>query len=235
MSAEQDARRLSAAALAAGDATGWFEKLYAEAANGTAEVPWDRGRPAAMLVDWAGQAGLAGDGRAALVVGCGLGRDAEFVAGLGFATTAFDISETAVRVARERHPGSPVDYRVADLLDPPAEWRHAFDLVVESNNVQALPRTLRARAIAAVGTLVAPGGTLLVLSAAAVSPVKGGGGVLEWAASEHDDDGPPWPLSRAEIEAFATGGLRETSLAEVPAPDDPLFRRWRATFERVRD
>ena len=219
MSAEEDTRRLSAAALAEGDATGWFEKLYTEAENGTAEVPWDRDQPTAMLVEWAGRIGLTGEGRTALVVGCGLGRDAEFVAGLGFATTAFDIAETAVRVARERHPGSPVDYRVADLLDPPAEWRHGFDLVVESNNVQALPRTLRARAIAGVGALVAPGGTLLVLSA---------------AASEYDGEGPPWPLSRAEIEAFATGGLRGTSLEEVPAPDDPLFRRWRATFERPR-
>jgi SAM-dependent methyltransferase len=217
MSADEDTRRLSAAALAEGDATGWFEKLYAEAENGTAEVPWDRDQPTAMLVDWAQRTGLAADGRRALVVGCGLGRDAEFLAGLGFATTAFDIAETAVRVARERHPGSPVDYRVADLLDPPPEWRHAFDLVVESNNVQALPRTLRARAIGRVGTMVAPGGTLLVLSA---------------AASEHDGDGPPWPLTRDEIEAFAADGLRPESLERIPAPDDPLSSRWRATFRR---
>jgi len=32
--ADEDTRR-----LAAGDATGWFERLYAEA--GEAEVPWD--------------------------------------------------------------------------------------------------------------------------------------------------------------------------------------------------
>jgi SAM-dependent methyltransferase len=225
MSPHEDTDRLSAASLAAGDPTGWFEQLYAEAETGDADVPWDRPAPTALLVDWAGLngsgsagSGLAGVGKRAVVVGCGLGRDAEFVAGLGFATTAFDISETAVRVARERHSGSPVDYRVADLLDLPVEWRHGFDLVVESNNVQALPRSLRERATAAAGSLVAPGGTLLVLAAAAT----------EWG-----EDGPPWPLTRAEVSAFGVGGLREESVESIPAQDDPLVTRWRAVFRRT--
>lgn len=214
MSADEDTRRLSAASLAAGDATGWFEKLYAAAEHGEAEVPWDRPAPSPNL----SAAGLPpGDGRNALVVGCGLGRDAEYLAGLGYAVTAFDISETAVRVARERHPGSPVDYRVADLLDPPADWRQAFALVLESNNVQALPAPLRAQAIAAVASFVAPGGTLLVLAAAAM---------------DGDGHGPPWPLTRAEIDAFATGGVRRLSVEEIPAPGDPLVSRWRAGFTR---
>ena len=217
MGAEEDTRRLSAAALAGGDATGWFETLYAEAESGTAEVPWDRGEPTALLVEWAEATGLTGAGRRALVVGCGLGRDSEYVASLGFATTGFDISATAVRVARERHPGSPVDYRVADLLDPPPAWRHAYDLVVESNNVQALPRDLRARAIAGVSGFVAPGGTLLVLSAAAAEP---------------GDEGPPWPLTREEIEGFAVDGLILAAIEDVPSPDDVSVRKWRAVLTR---
>jgi SAM-dependent methyltransferase len=217
VSPHQDTDRLSAASLAAGDATGWFDKLYVEAQEGTAEVPWDRPEPTALLADWVRHDPPDGSGRRALVVGCGLGRDAEFVAGFGFATTAFDISETAVRVARARHAGSPVDYRVADLLDPPADWREAFDLVVESNNVQALPRSLRARATASVSSFVAPGGTLLVIAAAATG----------WG-----DEGPPWPLTRAEVSAFASGGVTEVSVREIPAEDDPLVVRWRAEFTR---
>ena len=42
---DEDARRLSREALRQGDATGWFERLYAEAADGQAIVPWDRGAP----------------------------------------------------------------------------------------------------------------------------------------------------------------------------------------------
>jgi SAM-dependent methyltransferase len=216
MSPHEDTDRLSAASLAAGDPTGWFDKLYVEAQQGTAQVPWDRPEPTALLAEWARRTALAGAGRSALVVGCGLGRDAEFLAGLGFATTAFDISETAVRVARDRHPRSPVDYRTADLLAPPAEWTRAFDFVLESNNVQALPRSLRARATASAASLVAPGGTLLVVAAAAT----------EWG-----DDGPPWPLTRKDIAAFADG-LTEVSVEELPAEDDPLVVRWRAVFTR---
>jgi SAM-dependent methyltransferase len=216
VNSEEDANRLAAQSLAAGDATGWFEKLYAEAETGSAVVPWDSGSATALLVEWAAPA-PAPAGQRALVVGAGLGRDAEFVAGLGYATTAFDISETAVRLARARYPRSEVTYVVADLFQVPTSWRHGYDLVVESNTVQALPRDLRARATAAVADLVAPGGTLLVLAAAASSP---------------DDGGPPWPLTRAELDGFTTGGLTGTSVEEVPHPDDRLRLRWRALFRR---
>ena len=219
MGAEEDTRRLAGESLAEGSATAWFDRLYAEAERGTAEVPWDIPEASVLLQEWFAGAGSSGAGRSALVVGCGLGRDAEFIAARGFTTTAFDISETAVRRARERHAGSPVDYLVADLLDPPAAWRHAFDLVVESNNIQALPRALRSRAIASTGTLVGPGGTLLVLAAATDDP---------------SDDGPPWPLTRAEAESFATAGLTLESLDALPAPSDPLSHRWRAVLRRPR-
>ncbi|GAA2483756.1 class I SAM-dependent methyltransferase [Winogradskya humida] len=209
-----DTTRLARESLAAGDPTGWFEKLYAQAG---ADIPWDVPRPSRYLTAWAGRAAMTGHGRSALVVGCGLGRDAEFLAGLGFAVTAFDISETAVRTARERHPGSPVDYMVADLLDPPARWRDAFDLVVESNNVQALPRPTRDRAMANLAPLVAPGGTLLVLAAAAVDERR---------------EGPPWPLERDEIEAFGTG-LTTVGIEHLTGnPGETLRARWCAEFRK---
>jgi SAM-dependent methyltransferase len=211
-----DARRLAAASLAAGDATGWFERLYAASRAGQAEVPWDAPEPSAHLraLDLP-----AGQGRRALVVGCGPGRDAEYVAGLGYRVTAFDISATAIDLARERHPGTAVDYVVADLLDPPAGWRRAFDLVLESNNVQALPTTIRAAAISTVGTFVASGGTLIVLAAATTRIDSTG-------------DGPPWPLTRAEIDAFAVDGLHPMSVDQVAAPGTTLPTRWKAVYTR---
>jgi hypothetical protein len=62
---------------------------------------------------------------------------------------AFDVAETAIRVARQRHPGTAVDYVVADLLRPPAAWSRAFDLVVEIITVQALAEPSRRSAISA--------------------------------------------------------------------------------------
>ena len=101
------------------DPTGWFEPLYAAAERGEREVPWDRDEPRDLLVEWASGRGLDGHGLGALVVGCGFGADAEYLSSLGFDVTAFDVAPTAVRGAQERHPGSSVDYVVADLLDPP--------------------------------------------------------------------------------------------------------------------
>jgi hypothetical protein len=42
-------RELAAASLAEDDPTGWFERLYTEAARGEAVVPWDRGSPHQLL------------------------------------------------------------------------------------------------------------------------------------------------------------------------------------------
>ncbi|MDX6315797.1 MAG: hypothetical protein QOF44_5261 [Streptomyces sp.] len=214
---DEEARRLAAESLDSDDPTGWFERLYTAAAHGEADVPWDRRAPHRLLVEWARARGLDGGGRRALVVGCGLGEDAEYVAGLGFDTVAFDIAPTAVRAARDRFPGSPVRYLTADLLDPPAEWRQAFDLVVESLTVQALPRALRPAATARVAGMVAPGGTLVVIAG---------------ARDEQDGraDGPPWPLTRADVEAFAVSGLRTVRIEDIRDAADPGVRRWRAEF-----
>jgi SAM-dependent methyltransferase len=214
---DEQAVRLAAESLAAEDPTGWFERLYAAAEHGGAVVPWDRGAPHPLLFEWARARELDGGGRRALVVGCGLGADAEYVAGLGFETVAFDVSATAVAIARRRFPESDVEYLAADLLDPPARWREAFDLVVESMTVQSLPDPPRREAIARVTEMVRAGGTLIVIATArdeADGPV----------------DGPPWPLTRAEVEAFATGGLARVRIEAVRDPEAPL--RWRAELRR---
>jgi ubiquinone/menaquinone biosynthesis C-methylase UbiE len=108
---------------------------------------------------------LAGQGKRAIVPGCGLGADAEYLAGLGFTTTAFDISPTAIRLARHRHPDSPVEYVTADLLHLPRPWLRGFDLVAEIITVQALPRAVRHQATTSLAPLTAPSGTLLVIAA----------------------------------------------------------------------
>ena len=117
--------------------------------------------PARDVREWAAARSLDGTGKEAVVVGCGLGADAEYAASLGFATTAFDVSTTAVELALARNPGTTVDYRVADLLALPHDLPGRFDLVVEIFTLQALPDPPRAAAAAAVRSLVAEGGTML--------------------------------------------------------------------------
>jgi SAM-dependent methyltransferase len=194
--------------LAAERPTDWFEHLYAEASEGKATIPWDTDDPHYLLAAWADS--LDGKGRTALVVGCGLGRDSEFIATRGYSTTAFDIAPTAIETIRRRHPDSPVTYLAADLSSPPEQWHRAFDLVVESLTVQALPISAHLDAITAITDFVAPGGTLLVIAG---------------ARDEELPEGPPWPLTSAEIHAFATNGLNAVSL-------DRADGRWCAEFVR---
>ena len=86
-----------------------------------------------------------------------------------------------------------MNYFVADVLELPREWQRRFDLVVESLTVQSMPPDRHTAAAQSISALVAPEGTLLVLATARDegSEVKG----------------PPWPLTRAELEEFATEDL----------------------------
>jgi SAM-dependent methyltransferase len=209
---------MAAASIAAGDPTGWFEQVYAAAAAGQTTVPWDRGVPSRYLTQWAADRALDGAGQRAVVVGCGLGDDAEFIAGLGFQTVAFDISPTAIATARRRFPGSAVQYQAADLLHPPPAWQQGFDLVVESLTLQALPDPPRRDAIVRLSGLVAPCGTLIAIARA--------------REPEQAVHGPPWALGRAEIDALASGGLEPVRIEDLTDPQMPWPRRWRAEFRR---
>lgn len=198
------ARQLAAESLSAGDPTGWFDKLYRE---GVEVIPWAELRPNPNLMEF------AGSGKTALVVGCGLGDDAEQVAQWGFETTAFDISPTAIEGCKRRFPGSPVRYETADLLAPPENWKGRFDFVLESYTVQALPPDVRAQAIDGVASFVKPGGMVLVIAR---------------AREENDPPGQvPWPLTRRELNLFTEFGLRETSFEDYM---DGETRRFRVVF-----
>jgi SAM-dependent methyltransferase len=193
----------------------WFDRLYSAAADGAVTMPWDRDAPHWALVAWtAAHPELSGR---AVQVGCGLGADAEHLAGLGFETTAFDVSPTAVEIARTRHPGSTVDHRVADLLDLPADMRGAYDVVVEIFTVQAVPRAVRPRMIDGVRALVAPGGRLLVVQA---------------RLDGDPDAGPPWPLTSAEIDAFGADPFEQLDLRVVPRPGELTGQFWVGDFRR---
>lgn len=214
---EDTANRLADAAVADGEPSRWFDELYSAGERGEISMPWDRGKANGLITEWGDR--REGTGARGLVIGCGLGRDSEYLATRGYAVTAIDVAPTAIRTAQERHPDSTVHYRVADLLNPPAELLGAFDLVVESYTVQALPPSVRAEATAAVAAMVAPGGTLLVIAM-----------VL---ADDEPVTGPPWKMSRANIDAFAAHGLYPVRVEEVDSESG--YRHWRAEFHRPAD
>jgi len=219
MTSRDEMRRIAAESIAQGDATGWFERFYQRAAGDWDQVPWADRRPNPFLVAWLRTFGAAPIRKRCLVVGCGLGDDAEALASAGFDVIAFDISVTAIEAARRRFPRSGVDYVVADILQPPPAWAAAFDLIFEAFTLQALPPEPRHAAIGSIAALTASGGRVFVLCRAreAGEPV----GEL------------PWPLTRDELALFEAAGLRATSVDTVLDDETPPVRRFRAFFDRL--
>lgn len=211
------ARELAAEFHRKGDPTGWFEVLYREAEEGKSTIPWDDRHPTPHLVGFWMQNPLQAEGKSALVTGCGLGDDAEQLAKWGFRTTAFDISEAAIRACRKRFPNSSVEYHAANLLEPPAHWRGRFDFVFEANTLQVLPAQLRAQATENIAGFLRPGGHLLVI------------------ARHREPSDPlgemPWPLTRAEVSAFTDHGLEEVLFDILPDANEPDVRRFRVLFK----
>lgn len=179
-----------------------FEELYARAGEDLEAVPWAALAAHPALLAWLDRLPVP-HGQTALVVGCGLGDDAEELSRRGWRVAAFDIAPTAIARCRQRFPGSAVDYRVADLFAMPGEWRAAFDLVVEIRTLQSLPVDVRQDAVWAIASALNAGGRLFVRCLARA------------------DDDPvatrPWPVSRSELSAFTKAGLTELDSCEEPA------------------
>lgn len=213
------ARELATKHIADGDPFGWFEALYAEAGGDPAIISWADLSPNPSLLTWLERQGIGGIGLTALVIGCGLGDDAEELARRGFETTAFDISPTAIAWCRRRYPHSPVSYLVADLFRALAEWIGRFDFVLEPYTLQVLPPDLRRQAIRHMASFVAPNGTLLVISRGR-EPCEPEGRM-------------PWPLTRQEMAIFRDVGLEETRFEDYMDAEAPPVRRFRATYRRI--
>jgi ubiquinone/menaquinone biosynthesis C-methylase UbiE len=212
------ARELAGEYIQKGDPLGWFEALYREAKRVETVVPWGDRTPNPHLIDFAKAHPLEGAGQSALVIGSGLGDDAEQFGAWGFKTTAFDISQTAIEACRKRFPKSSVEYVAANLLAPPAGWWRLFDFVFEAYTFQVLPPDLRVAAMEKTAEFLSPGGTLLVVAR---------------GREETEPEGRmPWPLARAELAAFERLGLVEESFQDYLDSEEPPVRRFRALYRR---
>ena len=202
--------------LAGQDQATVFEAMYVSAENNPAHVPWGGINANALLIQWLdfwGEERIVG--KRALVIGCGLGGDAEELARRGYQVTAFDVSQTAVDWCRAMHPESDVNYIVGDLFAPPVDWEQAWDFVLDVQIVQAMPLSMRDSAISAETRLVAPGGHLLIIT-------------LQRDDAIIEPSGPPWPLSHHEIMGYNRHGLELSSITVLTTHSD----HWRALFNR---
>jgi SAM-dependent methyltransferase len=211
---------ISTAAYSQGDYTGWFETLYAEAQGNIDVIPWAERGVNVWLQEWIETTQLNLLDRQVLVVGCGLGDDAEYLAKLGAKVTAFDLSPTAIEWCHQRFPDSQVNYQVTDLFIAPTDWHHKFDLVIEIYTIQAIPASIRAQAIDCIGNFVAPNGKLLVVCRGRNSedPVR---------------DLPPFALTQSELNRFTDSGLTQGSIEDfIDTLESGSPRRFRIVYQR---
>lgn len=201
-----------------GDALGWFDALYREAAGDNEKIPWADLAPNKFLVRYAEQTELKGNNRTALVIGCGLGDDARFLHDLGFRVTAFDISRTAIEWARRLHTDTDIKFVAADLFNSPKEWFAAFEFVLEVYTIQPLPLEIRPQVIDAIANFVEFKGKLIVVT-----------------RGREDDEIPPempWALSRRDLSRFAANNFKQIHFEEMLGDEEPPIKRFVVEYEK---
>ena len=197
----------------------WFEPLYSSSNKDGEGVPWANMKTHPSFANWLGQNPQDGDGKLALVVGCGLGDDAIELESLGFNVTAFDVSATAIEYCKKRFPQSKVDFEQADLLEDQSQWQRKFDFVLEIFTVQALPPKYEKELIQNISNFVAPGGQLLVIADVG-------------REQRAFDNGPPWLLTLEHIDSFVSCGLKVQGKVVEKNPLDNDEDIYVTTFNR---
>jgi len=197
-------------------ATEWFEELYKKHKENHQNIPWARGDVNPLLRVYLEDETQKHKGRA-LVIGCGLGDDAHALCEAGYEVLAIDISETALEIAKERSKGLNITYEKQDIFDMPAKYNSYFDFVFEALTIQSLPEKFRERMIEAVAKTLAPKGRLLVVA----------------HQKTREFDGPPWPLTKEQIDMFKNHALSELAFEIHTEASSISNTRFRVLYERV--
>ena len=189
-------------------APAFWEDLYARGQDG-----WELRQPAPPLATWLRAGGRfepARPGAAARVAvpGCGRGHDARLLARAGYRVDGFDFAEAAVEEARAlaRADGLDVTVEQRDVFTLAADRAGAFDGVWEYTCFCAIDPGRREEYTQVVHAILRPGGTLL----ACFFPLREG------------TDGPPFPVSRPEIERVLAPWFE---VVEAAAPAESVEQR----------
>ncbi|MFD0964687.1 class I SAM-dependent methyltransferase [Pseudofulvibacter geojedonensis] len=175
--------------------TDWFEKLYASSNKEGEGIPWAHMSTHPLFKNWIEQNQNIGKGKTALVIGCGMGDDAIELENNGFKVTAFDVSNSAIKLCKKRFPESKVKFVQADLIKGIPEWNQKFDFVLEIFTIQALPPKYEDTLIKHIADFVADKGKLVLITE--IQNEK-----------RSFEKGPPWLLNKNYITSFAAHGLK---------------------------
>jgi SAM-dependent methyltransferase len=201
------------------DPMGWFNSIYTDAEGDYNNVFWADLEPSPYLLEWMNTYSQDANEKKAIVIGCGVGDDAEALSEKGYEVTAFDIAPEAIKLCKNRYPDTKVNYLVADLFNFSIEWEENFDLIYECNTIQVLPGKYRTDARDAMISLLVSGGYILV---SCRSRNKG----------EQEDD-IPLPLDKEEIDGFVRCGLSEESFLAYDDKQEPSVPHFFARYRKL--
>ena len=165
-------------------APAFWEQLYAGGNDG-----WELGAPAPPLLAWLDSGGAfpaAAEPARLAVPGCGRGHDARLLAKRGYRVWGFDFAEAAVAEARQLAAREGVDVAIEqrDVFTLGRDYPGFFDGVWEYTCFCAIDPARRDEYAQVLHAMLRPGGRLL----ACFYPMREG------------TDGPPFPVSQADIE-----------------------------------
>ncbi|HEV8441020.1 MAG TPA: methyltransferase domain-containing protein [Methylomirabilota bacterium] len=172
----------------------FWEDLYAGGHDG-----WELGTPAPPLRAWLDGGGrfstADGSGEVRVAVpGAGRGHDARLLAQRGYRVWGFDFAPAAIARARAlaEREGVMVSYEQRDVFTLARDHAGFFDAVWEYTCFCAIDPARREEYARLLHAILRPGGTLL----GCFYPLRDG------------DDGPPFPVSRPEIERLLAPHFR---------------------------
>ncbi len=149
------------------------------------ETPWEKGQPHPALVDYlAAEGPLPGE---IFVPGCGSGHDVRALSTAENHVVGVDIAPRAIAKASNRSPVAGEEYFCADLFALPARFEGSFDWVFEHTCFCAIDPSRRTDYVKAIVRLLPPGGRMLAIF---------------FLNPDHQEDGPPYRVSREELEDF---------------------------------
>jgi 2-polyprenyl-3-methyl-5-hydroxy-6-metoxy-1,4-benzoquinol methylase len=211
------ARQLANKYVSKGEPLSWFEILYESGKSDLSLIPWADLKPNPNLIEFINKNKTVISFGSCVVVGCGLGDDAEYLSTIGFKVDSFDISSTSIEICKERFPKSNVKYFVDDITC--LKTKEQYDFVFEAYTLQVLPLDLREKAIRLLPSLIKTNGQLLLISRA--------------RAKNENEGNMPWPLTLEELEILKNK-LNYISFEDYwDTNEDPKIRRFRALYKNT--
>ena len=149
------------------------------------DMPWDKGAGTPVLDELLSIVPqYFKPGTNALVPGCGLGHDVAMLHDAGINATGLDISETALKLARETHPELSDSWLKDDLFEM-TDKALSYDLIWEHTCYCAIPPEKRCDYAESVFDLLKPNGYFA--------------GVFFTDTGQPPEVGPPFSTTRDEV------------------------------------